>query len=157
MRPQIGPLLAAGHLHQAIAALRQAGGAQPRVEEIHARLVALQREAVAVIPTTSQTADITAFVLDAERAVAGKPLLEALFVFAHDPPVPTVARLRETSEEHAKRYMLMSLFPKVFFSTEGKVVARQASLTSDDPSEREAALRMEMLASRLSIITQCHR
>ncbi len=72
--------------------------------------------------------------------------LEALLVFANYPPVPTVARLRETSEEHAKQYLLMSLFPKVFFSTEGKVVARQASLASDDPSEREAALRMEMLA-----------
>lgn len=145
-RPVVGPLQAAAHLERAIEALRRAGGSRERVDELHARLVEIQREGVACLPTISHSADITDFVTEAERAVAGKPLAEALMIFVQCAPILPVDWLRQTAEDHGRRYMLQSLFPKVMLSTDGKVSARQGSATSADPNEREAALRFEMLS-----------
>ncbi len=146
VRPHIGSLLAATALQHAIEALRQAGGARERIEELHARLVAVQREASTAIPGFSQSADITTFVTQAEQAVTGKSLEDALVVFAQGAPIPAYVHLRDTAEGHGQKYILQSLFPKVFHNAEGKVIARQGSLTSNDPTEREAALRLEMMA-----------
>ncbi|MGH7510061.1 MAG: DUF4209 domain-containing protein [Gemmatimonadales bacterium] len=146
VRPHVGSLLAATALQHAIEALRQAGGARERIDELHTRLVGVQRKAITGIPGFSQSADITEFVTQAERAVKGKSLEDALVVFAQAAPIPTYAHLRETAESHSQKYLFQSLFPKVFHNAEGKVIARQGSLTSSDPTEREAALRVETMA-----------
>jgi hypothetical protein len=145
-RPLIGPLLAAGHLQRAIEAFRAAGGARARVDELRAKLVDIQPAAVASIPTISHKVDITEHVLQAEQAVAGKSFDEALVAFAGCAPIPEVSKLRETALRHEQRYPLTALMPKVFHSTSGKVIARQGSLMSNDPTEQEAAIRLEMLA-----------
>lgn len=145
-RPAIGPLLAAGHLQRAIVSLREAGGSRARVDELRARLVSIQPAAVANIPTISHKFDITDYVLQAEQSVAGKALPESLLALARGAPVLFVEELRKTAQGHTERYQLASLFPKVIHSATGKVIARQGSITSTDPTEREAALRFEMVA-----------
>lgn len=144
-QPHIGPLLAAGHMQKAIEVLRRAGKSRERVEELHARLIEIQKAVPGAMLPYSHSFDATEFAEQARQSVAGKSADEALLAFLMTDLLSDVVKLREAAERRANDHLFLSLFPKVMHNAEGKVVARQGSVRSDDPQEREAAIRAEMI------------
>lgn len=145
-QPHIGPLLAAGHMQKAIEVLRRAGKSRPRVEGLLERLVEIQKAVPDAMLPYSHSFDATDFAEEARQSVAGKTADEALLAFLMRNLLSDVVKLRETAERRAREYLGLSLFPKVMHNAEGKVVARQGSVRSPDPQEREAAIRVEMVS-----------
>jgi hypothetical protein len=146
-RPHIGHTTAAGILQKAIEVLRRAGKSRKRVDALLARLVEIQEKAVDELFPQSHSFDATEFAERARISVAGKSITEALGALAREPLISRVEDLRATAERHAQEFAFMSLMPKVILGRDGKVVARQGSVRSRDPEEREAALRAEMLGN----------
>jgi len=143
--PHVGGLRAAHHYDRAIEALRRSGGERERIDEIHREMVGVQRDSPPPVIPYGSTIDISALVEVATGAVTGKELGDALLSFALLPCMDKVANLRRQAEIATERYVFKHLFPAVQLDAQGKVVRAQGSLTSDDPAEREAALRAEML------------
>jgi hypothetical protein len=145
-QPHIGPLLAAGHMQKAIEVLRRAGKSRSRLEGLLERLVEIQKAVPDAMLPYSHSFDATDFAEEARQSVAGKTPDEALLAFLMRNLLSDVGKLRETAERRAREYLGLSLFPKVMHNAEGKVVARQGSVRSPDPQEREAAIRVEMVS-----------
>jgi hypothetical protein len=144
-QPYIGKATAAAHLQRAVEALRRAGGLQPRVEELQRLMMDYQRDIPASLIPMPYSVPIGDAVEEAQNAVSGKPLEEALLAFALFPLIPEYADLRRQAEANAKRYKFSALFPGAQLNAEGKTVAKQGSLNAKDPKEREAALQVEMV------------
>jgi hypothetical protein len=144
-QPHVGPLLAASHIQKAIEVLRRAGKSRERVEELLERLVEVQKRVPDAMLSYPQSFDGTELAEEARLSVAGKSADEALLVLLMNDLLSDVGELREAAEKRATTYLGLSLFPKVMHSAEGKVVARQGSVRSSDPQEREAAIRAEMI------------
>lgn len=145
-RPHIGHNLASGHMQRAIEALRRAGKSAERRDQLLARLVEIQKGVPAEMLHYSHSFDGSAFAEQARLSVAGKSAPDALLAFIADPMLSHVEDLRRTAERRAQEFLFLSMMPKVLHNAEGKVVARQGSVRSSDPQEREAAIRVEMLS-----------
>jgi hypothetical protein len=143
-QPTVGPLVAAMHITRAIDALRACGGHKERVEELHARLMEVQRESAKNIPTISHSVDISNWVDDSTKAVEGKSLDEALVTLIVRPGLLKEAESRRSAEDSAKKYLLMQFFPPVLLNREGKVIDKAGSVSSSDPDVREAAILAQM-------------
>lgn len=154
-QPVSGRFVAAEHLQSAITILRRIGDERARVDDLLKRLTDIQQGATEEIPVFSHSFSIEDSVKAATAAVAGKSLRDALILLSAAQFIPSVKWLRKRTEENAREFGLLSLFPKVRLSADGKVVARQGSVSSSDPAEREAAIRAEMFeyAARYREIT----
>jgi hypothetical protein len=144
-QPHIGSLLGAAHMQKAIEVLRRAGKSRERVDELLERLVEIQKAVPDSMLRYSHSFDATDFAEEARQSVAGKSADEALLAFLMRDLLSDVGKLRVNAERRASEYLGLSLFPKVMHNAEGKVVARQGSVRSPDPQEREAAIRVEMV------------
>lgn len=145
-RPHIGKLMAAGHIQHAIEVLRRSGKERERVAELHHLLIEYQHGSTdSFVPISSGSHDVEHFVEQAEAAVTGKPLAEALLSLSSLAPFLDVAQLRAQVENDAEQYLGLSLMPPVYHGDEGQVIARPGSVRSNDPDEREAALRAMMV------------
>jgi hypothetical protein len=144
-RPHIGKITAATHIQHAIEALRRAGGMRERVNELHVLMMEYQQDIPNSLVAFSREIPIADAVVEARKAVAGKPLEEALLAFALHPYIPQYSDLRSNAEELASKYLLKAFFPAVQHNREGKVVARQGSTNAADPKQRDAALRADMI------------
>lgn len=145
-QPHIGHVLASGHMQKAIEVLRRAGRARERVDELLTRLIEIQQGVPGEMLTYSSSFDASELGEQARLSVAGKSPEAALLAFIGEPMLSDVGELRERAEKRASEYLFLSLFPKVMHNAEGKVVARQGSVRSSDPEEREAAIRAEMIS-----------
>lgn len=139
-QPHMGHLLASGHMQKAIEVLRQAGKSRERVDELLARLVAIQQGVPGEMLTYSTSFDATELAEQARLSVAGKSADDALLAFIGDPMLSDVAKLRETAEQRARDYLGLSLFPKVMHNAEGKVVARAAAAAGLESSNSVGTL-----------------
>ncbi|MFT3693845.1 MAG: DUF4209 domain-containing protein [Kofleriaceae bacterium] len=136
--------LEAVHLERAIQTLRRIGGAQARVEELHARLINAAQSALGELREHSQSLDIGRF-LDAARAeVSGKTLSEAVISLALMWRPRDLKALREAVVAGAKKAVMRSSIPRVMVNAQGKVTAKRPSLMSDDKAESDEALRLSM-------------
>lgn len=142
--PNAVMLVPAAHVESAIAILRTIGGQQERIKELHALLLEYQTKGSDQLITYTSKADITEFVEAARAAVVGKSLLDSLLLLAFRPQLPSVARLRQQAVADSEKYLFARYFPKRYMSASGKTIAVPGSSHSDDPSERDAALRAEM-------------
>jgi hypothetical protein len=144
-RPHIGRITAASHLQRAVVALRRAGGMQERTAEVIRLMMEYQRDIPGALLPYSYEMPLGDLVADAEKAVSGKDLPAALLAFAFYSSIPAYADLKRRAEEAAEKYFFRKFFPAVQHNREGRVVARQGSVDSADPGEREAALRVDMV------------
>lgn len=145
-RPHIGKLMAAGHIQHAIEVLRRSGKERERVAELHHLLIEYQQGSTdSFVPVSSGSHDIEHFGEQAEAVVTGKPLAEALLSLSSLAPFLNVEQLRAQVENDAEQYLGLALMPPVYFGDEGQVIARPGSVRSNDPDEREAALRAMMI------------
>ena len=126
-----GNMLAASHLQFAMEAFRRVGNMKERVDEIHRTLIECQSRSTDEMATYSSSVEIGDLVEMAVNHVREKPLHDALLSLVGLGGSPKVDQLRAQAEEYKKRFVLQSLFPRVFLNAAGKVVARQPN----DPKE----------------------
>ena len=138
-------LLISDCLERAIQAHRQTGGQKDRVDELHARLVAAQRNSVAELKRIEVGRfDATQIAQKTIAEVTGKPLPDALFRVALLINPPDVKNLRAQTLELMTAAPLISSLPAGIMSGSGKTVAKTPSATSPDADEVEAAVRAAM-------------
>lgn len=88
--------------------------------------------------------DVTEIVEQACEFVRGKPVEEALKAFANLHSI-NVKELRESAKENLSRFVVQGLFPKVFFSHDGRVIDRTHGFSGSTPSEEnEVEIRAQM-------------
>ena len=137
-------LAAAEHLQRAIEALRRVGGQRKRIDEIHAKLLEVQKNIVGEMKTISHEMDISELVEKYRSRIRGKSFHDALFEFCLMSAPPKLERLRIRVEERVKKYPLQFLFPGVIVNDKGKVIGRKLNMMSSDPKEVERAKKAEM-------------
>jgi hypothetical protein len=115
-----------------------------RTEELHQRLLTAQPHTMGGMRTET-SAPMTIDIEPAIRLVHGKPLQEALKLLAASYRPIAVASLREAVERDALAAPLWHSFPVETNSLMGKVIGRRASMLSNDPEEKEEAMRRWML------------
>jgi hypothetical protein len=138
-------MLASTFLQKAIEAFRRVGNSADRIQELHLTLLQYQEKSVSELRNFSSSIDITDTVSQAIEHVKGKPAVDALLSLANIANPLNSARLRSQAEENKKKYLLQSLFPKVYMNALGRVIARQ-------PIDDEEALRADMCG----LATQYH-
>jgi hypothetical protein len=136
---------ASNHLISAIEALRRAGNTKSRIDEIHKVLIRYQKKSVSeLIEVSSSKIDISHYVEEAEKIVSNKNLIDALFALGTIGKPQDKSILRTQVEKSSKKFMFQHLFTSVAVNEMGKVIERQPSMTSSNPEEVEAAIRVEM-------------
>ena len=88
--------------------------------------------------------DVTEIVEQACEFVRGKPVVEAFRAFSNLHSI-NVRELRESARENLARFVVQGLFPKVFFSHDGRVIDRTHGFSGSAPSEEnEVEIRAQM-------------
>lgn len=142
---QAGSALAASeHLHRAIEALRRVGGQKERIEEVHAKLIEVQKNVTSEMKSISHEIDISEVIEKYRAHVHGKSFHDAIFAFCLMSAPPRVAKLREQVEETVKNHPLQFLVTGVLVNDKGKVIGRKPNMMSSDPAEVEKAKKAEM-------------
>ena len=141
-------MLASTFTQHAIEAFRRVGNTKERVEELHKVLLEYQRKSVSELIPISSSVDISDNVKLAMNHVKGKTLRDALLSLAMLGNPPKVAELRAQAQENKEKYVLQSLFPRVYLNAMGRVIARQ-------PQDAEESLLADMY-SNASTSRQIH-
>jgi len=135
---------ASGHLDKAIQAFRRTSNTQERVEEVRKILREYQTKAVEQMHSFSESIDSSKMVRLAREEVKGKPFLEAIFSLAKLGISPKVDYLRQQVLEDSQKYILKDLFSAVVINEKGQVQARQPPINSNNPEEKEKAIKADM-------------
>lgn len=138
-------LAACSHLEHAIEAARSAGDQKDLVARLQRRLVDGQRAAVAGFKKVEVRVDATDIADKARAAVRGRDLVDAIVELARIASPTSRARLRSQVEETAKSAVFMHIVSPTVVSTRGRTVAQIPSLATENPEERERAMRMHMM------------
>ena len=128
-------------LERAIHAHRSIPGQKERVAELLKRLLSIQPDAVAQMPTIQLAEiDVSETTQRAISRVRGKSFFEALVGTAMlvRPPEPGI--LREHAIENMNHSPFASSLPRVLVNSSGKTVAKTPSAVSAKESEREVAM-----------------
>jgi hypothetical protein len=116
-----------------------------REEGLRARLAELQARIGEEMGSFSASVDITDVWDRAEAKLSGESLPRALALFVlHAAPLH-VPKLRRDVEEASRKAPLFHMMPAVLYDSDGKTIKRVPSMMSDNPEEREAALRHQMV------------
>jgi hypothetical protein len=152
-------LAASCFLWKSIEAFRQIGNTKDRITDLHGRLIEYQQQSISELEEVrSAEIEIMEHVKEARKRVAGKTLLEALLALAFISGFPSLAELNASVEEMAGEYVFQHLLHEVVINEYGRTIARKPSSLSQDPKEKEAALRAEMYklaAKQRSLIVRC--
>lgn len=137
------------NLQQAIEAFRRIGGMQERVAELHKRLLEYQEKSLEHFGRFSVDIDLRKSIEQTRSAIEGKTLYDVLFTLARLAASPSVEALRQRVETFIKDAPLQFIFPSHILSEKGKLAAQRPSVLSDDPDQREQAIRAEMFRQAL--------
>jgi len=119
-------LMASYPLEQAIAAYRNAGDSNERIEAIKLKLLEFQKAGIDEMPLISSGAvDISELVGRSEKAVSGKSFSDALLTLALLSSPNSFASVRKRVEENREKYVFAKLFPKKLFNSTGRIVGVQ--------------------------------
>lgn len=132
-------MLASTFMQKAIEAYRGVGRSSDRIQQLHAILLEYQERSTSELRSYSSSVDITDAVSLAIEQVKGKSLLDALLNLSMIPGPLKRTKIRLQAEENRKKYVLQSLFPKVYMNALGRVIARQ-------PIDEEESLMADMYA-----------
>lgn len=136
-------LVATAHLQSAVEAFRRIGN-RKRAEEVHKMLIEAGAESMKEMKAVSTDVSLKEPAQQARKAVQGRSLIDALLSLAAFVPIATVKDLREIVEDNAKNHPIQFIFHKTVVNEEGKKVGAVPSMLTDDPDDKEAAVRGEM-------------
>ena len=106
-----------------------------RIQELRLLITEYGQLALEEMTTVSSPAmDISEYVEQAQNAVRGKPIEDALREFANLHSV-SVARLRQAATDSLSQSSFVALFPMVTSSHDGRVVARTPGISGSTPTE----------------------
>ena len=143
-RPTPSYSVAASFLAQAVEALRRANEDEKRIQELHQRLLAYQKQSLSELKPMSHSTDISEMVKAATSGVKGKNLREAVFCLATLFPPTNVSALKKQVEENAQQFPMSHLFSAVFLDDEGRVTAHKPGMLSTNKEQLEIATEAEM-------------
>lgn len=127
---------------------RESLGIEGKLETLHKRLAEAGAKSLEEMGTISSgEIDISEMVAAARAAVQGRDQTEALLRMAHITRIQSVADIRSTVEEQARKAPLRLLFGATSLSGDGRVVSRRPglSLSDEDSDSRELVLWGEMV------------
>ena len=140
-----GSYLVASHfLQRAIEAYRRIGDTKEIVNEIHAKLLKYEQKSLNEMQQFSTKFDASESVRNTIKNVSGKSIYDALFALSLMVQSANVDNLRKEVKMLANQYPLQHIFSGVAVNQMGKVIGRQASMLSSDPTEVEEAERQNM-------------
>jgi hypothetical protein len=140
-------MAAASLLTNGIEALRQAGGARERIDELRARLRGYQEESLKEMGTHSTEVDISEPVEAARKHVSGTDLHTALIRLALGHDLTVLADLRETVLTQAKETPLLHLIGATMVDQKGRVTAQRPGLLNLQGEELERRIEAEMFSN----------
>jgi hypothetical protein len=98
-----------------------------------------------VLGRVSTSIDMSEVWAEAEAVVSGKNMPSALASSVMKAPPVSVENLRKQIQKSQKDTPLLHLVPAVITDGDGKTIKRIPSMLSDDPADREAAMRHHMV------------
>jgi hypothetical protein len=137
-----GYSLATHFIESAIHALRNIGGQQEQVAQLHRRLLDYQRNAILEMKAISHEVDASEMIAAATKAVGGKRLYDAIFGLALLGQPARMATLRKQAEWQLQN-SIRALIPMTYKNGMGRTVARRDPPELGETTE-EADLRVEM-------------
>lgn len=132
------------HMRRAIEAYRRISGTKERREQLHRRLLEIQRDIPKDLEVVSSEVDLSGAVKEAVAKVKGKSLPEAIASLVVMARSSEIALLRDEVEKAAKEFPLQHIVPAMKVDEAGKVIAQIPSLLSGDQNEIEAAKKARM-------------
>lgn len=136
--------LEASFLERAIQSLRTLASTQARVEALHVRLIAAEREAPKEFKEHSSSVELGDAPARARSHVGGVPLLEAIARLSGLAWPPPIATIREGVIAAAKNALLFNAMPRVMMNRHGKVMGKRGSLLAGTPDQQAEAHRQAM-------------
>jgi hypothetical protein len=137
--------LVAERLEKAVTAHQRIAGQRDRSKELYGRLVDAQEKATQELrPVFLGNVNVSLPAEAAIAAVSGRTLYEALTVFASFQIVRKVTDMRAQVESLAREFPLIHALRAVTVSETGKNVGKRPSMLSQDPAEREEAIKSWM-------------
>lgn len=137
-------LAASDHLQTAIQLLRKTSDVRERVDELHALLLQYRQKSLESMGRISASTDITEHVREAQKAVKGKPLHEALTILTTISSSPRKGDLRAYVDQIMSSNQLQFAIPKVVLNASGRVISHRSSLLSAEPENIQVAIDNEM-------------
>ncbi len=137
-------IVASSWLGKAIEEYRRIGGSKECIEELHKKMIEIQKGISEEMKVVSQEMDISEMVEKYRTHISGRNIHDALFEFCQIAASPKVERLRKRVDELVKNYPFQYLINKDIVNEKGKVIGKRPSMMSDDPEEVERAKRDEM-------------
>jgi hypothetical protein len=137
-------MLASRHLVSAIEALSRVANTKDRRDVLHRKLLDYQERSVKEMIEHTFHSDITELVLNAEKAVKGLNLSDAVRKLALCYAPMKVETIRQQVQDRLKTSIIHRLFTTTIINKQGKVVARPPTPSTNNPEECEGLLRAEM-------------
>jgi hypothetical protein len=139
-------LVAATSLEKSIQAFRRVGGQKERVNQLHDRLVEVQKKISSEMQEFYHEVPIGGLIQRNIDRVKNKTFKDAIFEFCIMASPSDVSDLRRQVEETTNEFQLKHLFSRVLVNENGKVIGRHPDMMSSDPAEVEKAKRAEMFS-----------
>ncbi|MBI4847344.1 MAG: DUF4209 domain-containing protein [Nitrospirae bacterium] len=137
-------LVASTWLEKAIESYRRIGGQKDRIDELHSKLIDVQKNIAAEMKQVSHEMDISELIEKHRNHISGRNFHDALFEFCLMGAPPNIANLRNRVEELIKKHPLQFLVSGSLVNEKGKVIGRKPYMMSNDPEEVERAKKAEM-------------
>lgn len=144
-RPPSSYMASAGHLTQAVGALRRANAPKERVEEVHRLLLERQKHVHEEMGTFGSQVEIGPLQEQAKKLVEGCAFRDAIFRLTTGVSPIDVKAHRERTEKNAKENPLSAIISASMVDREGRVVGHKPSMFTSDRAQYEAALWAEMM------------
>jgi len=137
-------MVASTWMGKAIEEYRRIGGQKARIDELHKKMIEIQKGVSNEMKVISQEIDISEMVEKYRKHISGRKLHDALFEFCLLSGSPKVEKLRTRVDELVRNYPLQYLINKDIVNEKGKVIGKRPSIMSHDPKEVERAKMAEM-------------
>ena len=150
-----GPLVARDLYEKAVHAYRNVPRSErgkyrvdEHLAELHARLTEVKKASLKEMqPLEIPDPDISSLIKNARNAVKNKDPIEALKAFINLHPGINVEDLRETTKEQLKTHPILSLAQTTFMSHDGRVTAKDPSMSPGETSHDDdgTSIHLQMI------------
>ena len=138
-------MASAGHLAQAVEALRRANAPKERIEEVHCLLLERQKHVLEEMGSFGPQIEIGHLQKQARKLVEGCSFRDAIFRLTTAVSPIDVKVHRERVEKNAEENPLTAIIGVSMVDREGRVVGQKPSMFTSDRAQYEAAVWAEMM------------
>ncbi|MCL5275071.1 MAG: DUF4209 domain-containing protein [Chloroflexi bacterium] len=136
--------VAAHWIQIAIQEYRAIGGVRERIQELRHLMLDYEQKSLSEFQSFQIPVDLGEPARQARDKVRGKPLQEAFQALSKLRTSPDLKDLRKEVEDLAKQFPMQFIFTSSTYGAGGKVISQRASVLSENNSESDDAIRIEM-------------